>query len=161
MALTVALVCVAALMPVVTFSMGGAGFRLMSYGITSGDVSGGVLVLAGREAAGGVITSTLSVCTAGVLALAALVPLVSIFLFRRRMVQARLLGAEFALLLGGAGMMAWYVLSTWRSVVEPVADNYFFSFFPALLIVALVANWAALRGVLRDEIMVRAADRIR
>jgi hypothetical protein len=171
MALTVALVCVAALMPAVNFSMGGAEFRLMSYGIVSGGgggvgdgvggVGGGMLVLGGQEATGGVITSTLSVCTAAILALAALVPAVAIFLFRRRQLQARLLGAEFALLLGGAAMMGWYVLSTWRSVVAQMSENFFFSFFPALLIVALVANWAALRGVLRDEILVRAADRIR
>jgi hypothetical protein len=164
MALTVALVCVAALMPAVTFSMGGADFRLMSYGMIPGgaDGAGGtVLVLEGEEAADGVITSTLSVCTAAILALAALVPFVAIFLFKRRQLQARLLGAEFALLLGGAGMMAWYIVSTLRSVIATSSDNYFLSFFPALLIVAMVSNWAALRGVLRDEIMVRAADRIR
>jgi hypothetical protein len=161
MALTVALVCVAALMPAVTFSMGGADFKLMSYGIVSGSGAGGMLVLGGQEATGGVITSILSICTAGVLALAAGIPFVAIFLFKRRQVQARLLGAEFALLLGGAGLMGWYILSTWRSVVEPMAGNFFFSFFPVLLIVALVANWAALRGVLRDELLVRAADRIR
>jgi glucan phosphoethanolaminetransferase (alkaline phosphatase superfamily) len=161
MALTVALVCVAALMPAVTFSMGGAEFRLMSYGMVAGGSGGAVLVLAGEEAAGGVVTSMLSVCVAVMLALAALVPFVAIFLFKRRQLQARLLGAEFALLLGAAGLMAWYIVSTLRNVVATSSDNYFLSFFPALLVVALVTNWAALRGVLRDEMIVRAADRIR
>jgi hypothetical protein len=192
MALTVALVCVVMLSPAVMFSMGGADFRLMSYGIVSGagasggeagSVSGGMgagagdvggasgvsggasggamLVLEGAEATGGVVTSALSICTVAVLTLSALLPLVSIFLFRNRQLQARLLGAQFALLLGAAALMGWYVLSTWRSVVAEMSDNFFFSFYPLLLVVAMVANYLAIRGVLRDEIMVRAADRIR
>jgi hypothetical protein len=161
MALTVALVCVAALMPAVKFSMGGADFSLMSYGMVTGGSGGSVLVFGGAETTSGVITSTLSVCVAVMLALAALVPFVAIFLFKKRQLQARLLGAEFALLLGAVGLMAWYIVSTLRSVIATSSDNYFLSFFPALLIVAMVANWAALRGVLRDEMIVRAADRIR
>ncbi len=162
MALTAALVCVVIFMPAVSFSMAGADFSLMSYGIKSGGAEGGVmLVYGGEEAAGGVVTSTLSICTIAVLGLAALVPFITIFLFRNRTLQARLLGAEFALLLGGAGLLGWYVYSTWRSVVESMSDNFFFSFFPLLLVVAMLTNWFAIRGVLRDDIMVRAADRIR
>jgi hypothetical protein len=146
--------------PAVSFSMGGVDFRLMSYGIAGGE-GARVLVLGGAESEGGVITSTLSICTVVLLALAALVPLVAIFLFKNRPLQARLLGAEFALLLGGAGLLGWSVWSTYRNVVEAMSENFFFSFFPLLLVVAMLANWFAIRGVLRDEIMVRAADRIR
>ena len=162
MALTAALVCVVIFTPAVSFSMAGADFSLMSYGITSGSASGGVMLFyGGEETSGGVVTSTLSICTVAVLGLAALVPFITIFLFRNRTLQARLLGAEFALLVGGAGLFGWYVYSTWRSVVEAMSDNFFFSFFPLLLVVAMLTNWFAIRGVLRDEIMVRAADRIR
>jgi hypothetical protein len=160
MALTVSLVCVVMFSPLVTFSMGGVDFRLMSYGITGGG-GGSVAVLQGAETSGGVITSTLSICVAVLLGLGALVPLVTIFLFRRRPLQARLLGAEFALLLGGAGFMGWYIFSTWKGVVAEMSENFFFSFFPLLLVLAMLTNWLAIRGVLRDEIMVRAADRIR
>ncbi len=160
MALTAALVCVVLFSPAVSFSMGGVDFRLMSYGIKGG-VSGVMLVYGGAETSGEVVTSTLSICTAVLLGLAALVPFVTIFLYKNRQLQARLLGAEFALLVGGAGFFAWYVFSTWRSVVEEMSENFFFSFFPLLLVVAMLANWFAIRGVLRDEIMVRAADRIR
>jgi hypothetical protein len=160
MVLTVALVCVVALSPLVTFSMEGMDFRLMSYGITGGD-GATLAVWAGEETSGGVIVSTLSVCVALLLGLSALVPLVSVFLFRRRTLQVRLLGVEFALLLGAGGLTAWYVYSTWKSVVADMSNNFFFSFFPLLLVVAMLANWFAIRGVLRDEIMVRAADRIR
>ena len=160
MVLTVALVCVVIFLPAVSFSMGGVDFRLMSYGIRGGD-GATLAVLDGAETSGGVITSTLSVCTVVVLALAALVPLVTIFLYRNRILQTRLLGAEFVLLLGGAALMAWYVLSTHQSVVARMSQNFYFSFFPLLLVVAILTNWFAIRGVLRDEIMVRAADRIR
>ncbi len=97
----------------------------------------------------------------GLVAIISLVALITIFLFRNRPLQARLLGAEFALLVGGAGLLGWYVWSTWRNVVEMMSENFFFSFFPLLLVVAMLTNWFAIRGVLRDEIMVRAADRIR
>lgn len=161
MLLTVSLVCAVMFTPAVSFSMGGADFRLMSYGITGGSTGGEMLVVDGAESNGGTVTSTLSICTAVLLGLAALVPFVTIFLYRNRPLQARLLGAEFALLLGGAGLLGWSVWSTYRNVVATMSDNFFFSFFPLLLVVAMLANWFAIRGVLRDEIMVRAADRIR
>ncbi len=160
MVLTVSLVSVVLFTPAVSFSMGGVDFRLMSYGITGGS-GGGILVLGGAESTGGTIASPLSICTAVLLGLAALVPLVTVFLYKNRPLQARLLGAEFALLVGGAGLLGWSVWSTYRNVVAAMSENFFFSFFPLLLIVAMLANWFAIRGVLRDEIMVRAADRIR
>ncbi len=161
MALTTAIVCIVIFMPAVSFSMGGVDFRLMSYGIKGGTEGATMLVLGGAETSGGMITSTLSLCTVAVLGLAALVSFITMFLYRNRPLQARLLGAEFALLLGGTGLLAWYVLSTYRNVVAQMSENFFFSFFPLLLVVAMLANWFAIRGVLRDEIMVRAADRIR
>ena len=163
MALTVALVCVVMFTPVVPFSMGGADFNLMVWGIKSGSTpdSGVMIFYNGEETPGGIVTSTLSICTTVVLGLAALLPLIAIFLYRNRPLQARLLGAEFALLIGGAGLLGWYIWSTWRNVVAAMSENFFFSFFPLLLVVAMLANWFAIRRVLRDEIMVRAADRIR
>jgi hypothetical protein len=162
MALTAALVCVVIFMPAVSFSMGGVDFNLMSYGVRGGGASDAIALFYGsEEASDGVIASTLSICTVALLALAALLPFVTIFLFRNRTLQARLLGAEFALLLGGAGLLGWYIYSAWRNVVAAMSENFFFSFFPLLLVVAMLTNLFAIRGVLRDEIMVRAADRIR
>lgn len=163
MALTAALVCVVIFMPAVSFSLGGADFDLMTYGIKSGPGphSGVMLVYGGAEPAGEVVTSTLSICTVALLALAALLPFVTIFMFGNRTLQARLLGAEFALLTGGVALLGWTIFSTWRNVVAAMSENFFFSFFPLLLVVAMLTNWFAIRGVLRDEIMVRAADRIR
>jgi hypothetical protein len=153
MTLTVALVCIALLMPVIYFSMAGADFRVMTYGLKS--VSGEVL--AGGEE---LTAPVLSACLTALLGLAALVPLVAMFFYRRRLIQTRLLGAEFVLLLGGAGFMGYYVW-TFYGIVAGVSENYFLSFFPLVLVAAMVVNYLAIRGVLRDEMMVRAADRIR
>ncbi|MDR2912683.1 MAG: DUF4293 domain-containing protein [Alistipes sp.] len=83
--------------------------------------------------------------------LAALVPLVVVFLFRNRSRQVSMLIAEFALLVGCAGFMvygAWVARTAWV-------------YSPVLVFLALGTNWLALRGVLRDEMLVRGADRIR
>jgi uncharacterized membrane protein len=153
MTLTVALVCIVLFMPVISFSTAGADFRLMTYGIRG--VTGELLV-------GGELSATpiLSVCVTVLLAISALVPLVAIFFYKRRQVQTRLLGAEFILLIGSAGFVGYYIWTYWQVVAE-YSDNYFISFFPLVLVVAMLANWFAIKGVIRDEILVRAADRIR
>lgn len=153
MTLTVALVCIALFMPVIYFSTAGADFRVMTYGL---NVASGEMLVGGEE----FVTPMLSVCLAVLLGLAALVPLVTIFLYKKRQVQTRLLGAEFILLLGSAGLMGYYIW-TYHRIVAETSDNYFISFFPLVLVVALLANWFAIRGILHDEILVRAADRIR
>ena len=168
MALTVALVCLVIFIPPLSFSLDGGYFDLMTWGIKSASTpdSGVLLVYGGQEAVSGVVTSPLSISTVTVLAMAALLPLVVIFLFKNRTLQARLLGAEFALLVGGSALLCWYVFSTSNNVGEAALMNLStervsLSLFPLLLLVAMVTNWFAIRGVLRDEIMVRAADRIR
>lgn len=158
MALTVALVCVVIFTPALYFSIAGAEFRLMAYGIE--ETTGQILVLGGQQAAGSLTTPVLSICLTVILSLAALVPAVAIFLYKRRQVQLRLLAAEFVLLLGSAGFIGYYIWFC-RSVAGEFSDNYFFSFYPLLTVVAMLTNWFALRGVMRDEILVRSADRIR
>ncbi len=158
MALTAALVCVVLFMPVIDFSIAGGDFRLMTYGVRQ--MSGEVLVFGGEEGAGALLMPTLSICLAALLALTALLPFVVIFMYKKRRLQARLLGAEFALLVGSAGLTGFYIW-TYYGIITEYSGNFFLSFFPLLLVVAMLTNWFAIRGVLRDEILVRAADRIR
>ncbi len=153
MTMTVALVCIVLFMPVITFSVAGADFSVMTYGVK---MAAGEVLVGGEE----FIAPVMSVLLAVLLGLAALVPLMTIFFYKRRQVQLRLLGAEFILLLGGAGFTGYYMWHFSRIVTEN-SGNYFFSFFPLLLVVAMLTNWFAIRGVMRDEILVRAADRIR
>lgn len=160
MALTAALVCIVIFMPVVYFSMGGAEFKLMVYGVQG--VTGTMLVHDGAEAAGGsLVTSTLSICVGAILGLSAIVPLVAIFLYKKRQTQIRLLAVEFILLIGSTGFLGYYVWTTHRNVVAAMSDSFFFSFFPILIVVAVLVNWFAMRGVIRDDLLVRSVDRIR
>jgi hypothetical protein len=158
MILTAAMMCIVLVMPVVYFSLGGAEFHVMSYGVSG--VTGDVLVLNGVEN-NTLVSSTLSISVAVLVGVAALLPLVTVFFYKKRMVQVRLLAAEFVLLVGSIGMMAWYVWQVWRDVIAEMSSNFYFSFWPLLMIVALITNLFAVRGVMRDEILVRSADRIR
>ncbi len=95
------------------------------------------------------------------LALATALPLVNIFLFRNRMLQVRLCVVEAILLVGAMILNGLYyyrfgeVLAGMGCVSEGVKG-------PALLpLFALVFTWLAGRAIMKDEIMVRAIDRIR
>jgi hypothetical protein len=158
MVLTAAMMCTVLVMPVVYFSLGGVEFHVMSYGVRG--ITGDVLVLNGVEN-DTLVSTTLSICVAVVVGVAALLPIVTLFLYRKRMVQVRLLAAEFVLLVGSIGMMTWYVWRVWRDVIADMSTNFYFSFWPLLIIIALITNLFAVRGVMRDEILVRSADRIR
>ncbi len=158
MAVTAALMFAVFFAPAVYFSMGGAEFKLMTYGIRG--VTGAMLVHGGA-AGGTLVTSTLSICVAVMVGISALVPLVALFLFRKRSIQLRLLTVEFLLLLGSAGFLGWYIWTTYRDVVSAMSTNFYFSFYPLLIVLALLTNWFALRGVIRDDLLVRSVDRIR
>lgn len=85
-------------------------------------------------------------------ALAALVPFVAIFLYKNRRRQISFLIAGFVLLSGALGFACWFAY--WAEVkIWPYA--------PIPVFAAMVTNWLALRGVLRDEMLVRGADRLR
>ncbi len=84
-------------------------------------------------------------------AVAALVPLVTVFLFRNRSRQTSLLIASFLPIAGCAGFAiyyGWVVHTLW-------------AYLPLLPLAGLVTNWLALRGVLKDEMLIRDTDRLR
>lgn len=158
MAVTTALMCVVFFMPALYFSLGGEEFKLMTYGIKG--VSGIMLVHDGAVN-GSLVTSTLSICVAVIVGLAALVPFVAIFLYKKRSLQIRLLTVEFILLLGSAGFLAYYIWITHRDIVAAMSSNFYFSFYPLMIVIAMFTNWFAVRGVVRDDLLVRSVDRIR
>lgn len=83
--------------------------------------------------------------------IAGLLPLVTIFLFGNRSRQTSLLIVEFLLLAGALGFGMYYGWAT-RTI---------WTYAPAVVAAALWTNWRALRGVLRDQMLVKGADRIR
>lgn len=97
------------------------------------------------------------------LVLATLLPLTTIFLFRRRMLQIRLCAVGMVLLAGTLAMEAVYYFRFRSLFAEAAATVSHASLklpmaFPLL---ALLFTFLAARAVFRDEMLVRAADRIR
>lgn len=92
----------------------------------------------------------------GILLLSSVISLGTIFLFKNRKLQASLcLCNEFLL-------VAWYIVLgvVTRNVVSPDA-SFSVAFQACLPAVAIVLNVMARAGVIHDEKLVRAADRIR
>ncbi len=95
-------------------------------------------------------------------ALAALLPFVVIWLYKNRMLQVRLLCAEMVLLVGAQIFSLWYAIG-FTNNVKALGDIVMTSiktptFFP---VVCLILVWLAIRGILKDERLVRSLDRIR
>ncbi len=96
-------------------------------------------------------------------ALAALLPLVNIFLFKRRMLQVRLCVVQIVLTLGVlvvAGV--YYYLSNryFGSETEGVV-NASIRIVCALPIVAIIFDYLALKAIFKDELLIKSLDRIR
>ena len=90
------------------------------------------------------------------LALSGVVSLVTIFLYRNRNAQRRLCTVLIVLLAIACGLTAGYL-----SVLPDAVAIRSLSFAAFLPVVAIVAVLSALRGIVRDEKLVRSLDRIR
>ncbi len=148
---TLYLLLVAALMAVALFA---------PLGWFAGDGNEFVLRALGIENAGGQVElSTRYLAVLAVLATA--LPVVTIFLFRRRMLQLRLCAVEMVLLLGTALMEGIYYFLGCRLFAQTQIHAQ--ALRPAIFLplVCLPLAFLAARAILRDEALVRAADRIR
>lgn len=95
------------------------------------------------------------------LSLACVLPLIMIFLYKNRLLQIRLCVAEMVLLLGAAIMEGVYYFLSYRVFSEQTFHTQGFKPAIALPIVCLLFAYLAARAIFRDELLVRAADRIR
>lgn len=96
-----------------------------------------------------------------VLVLSALLPLLIIFLFKRRQLQIRLCGVELVLLLGDVAFIVIYYMLSSRAVegFEFAASSLRLG--AVMPLVAIVLVTMAMRAIFRDELLVRSLDRIR
>lgn len=143
---TLYLLIVAALMaltlflPLAWFGVGGEQFDLYAFAL--------------RASSGEVMRPP--VYTGIVLVAACVLPLVTIFLFKRRLLQIRLCVVEMVLLAGAEVMLAAYYFfghgATDFQGMKPAI---------ALPLVSLLFAWLAARAIFRDERLVRSLDRIR
>lgn len=94
--------------------------------------------------------------------LATLVPFITIFLFKRRMIQIRLCFSQFVLLIGIQGFIVWYLLHAKSLLLERFENITVAYGIPAIFpLLSLVFVWLALRGIMKDEALVRSMNRIR
>lgn len=83
--------------------------------------------------------------------------LVDIFLFRKRLVQARLNIFSVCLCLGWYGVLA---IMIWFAKMN-IGAEWYVSPWACIPLVCMVLTLMATRRILKDEALVRAADRIR
>lgn len=97
------------------------------------------------------------------LAAAAVLPFATIFLYKRRLLQIRLCAVELVLLLGVLVMETIYFFRLKALFADAAATASFAAPQPtaAFPLAALFFVWLASRAIFRDEMLVRAADRIR
>ena len=97
-----------------------------------------------------------------ILAAATVLPLLIIFLFKNRLLQIRLCVSEIVLLLGSATFLALYCYRLCDVLSEMFTNLNFTLGFAALMpVVAIIPVVLAIRGIAKDEALVRSLDRIR
>ncbi|WP_294143196.1 DUF4293 domain-containing protein [uncultured Sanguibacteroides sp.] len=84
-----------------------------------------------------------------------LLPLITIFLYKKRFLQLRLCIVEIILLIGSAILM-WYHI---RQFGSDATVLYKFSFI--LPVVCIIFTYMAIRGIVKDIKLLRSYDRIR
>lgn len=91
------------------------------------------------------------------LAIIALISLITIFLFKKRMIQIRLTIFNMVCMLGAMGLI-YYSINSQAGELNAIANYSIINAFP---LVALILSYLALRGIGKDEAMIRSMDRIR
>ena len=140
-----ALCAVSIVLPLAQFAAGTDIYNLCAYGL--------------KDADGQTVIKTIYM--AMLLDMACVLPLITIFLYNRRMLQFRLCVVEIVLLAGAQIIMLIYCFLADRmfSELEFYAVNIRVTTF--LPVAGILFSWLAARGIMRDEIMVRSLDRIR
>ena len=94
------------------------------------------------------------------------IALVNIFLFKHRLVQARINVVNVVLCIGYYALLALYIAFVVRGYetvndVQLAGAAWYLNVWSGLPLVCIVLNMMATRRILKDEALVRAAERIR
>lgn len=89
-------------------------------------------------------------------------PFITIFLFKRRLVQIRLCVSEIVLLLGSIAFIGLYSYRMYDVMGEMIENiNFTLGFASLMPIVSIIFVLLAIRGIAKDEALVRSLNRIR
>ncbi|MCK9179824.1 MAG: DUF4293 domain-containing protein [Bacteroides sp.] len=91
------------------------------------------------------------------LLMATLIAFITIFLYRNRILQIRL-SIFNSLIVIGYYIAFWYFMSSFKSDLEATFNM---SWTLSLPLIALIFNYLAIRGIGKDEVLVKASQRIR
>ena len=130
-------------MPIASFTVAGQTYELTAFALRCGEAS------------------ETTVWMGIMLSLAAALPLVNIFLFKRRVLQIRLCAVEIILLLGSLVMIGLYYWLTSRIFEGLVIEHRQFGWAAPMPLVSLILAYLASRAIFKDEMLVRSLDRIR
>jgi len=92
------------------------------------------------------------------LAVIVVITFVSVFLYKRRIIQMRINFFNIILMLGYAGLVYFYVREFSETLDSEVVTYKLFDAFP---FVAAIFTYMAIRAIGRDEALIRSIDRIR
>lgn len=139
--------------PLATFTYEGKEIVLSAFGIT------------GIPAEVGTINTQIFFYLIALLILPTLLPIVIIFLFKKRMLQIRLCVSEILLLLGAAGFIAifcWRFYDTIKVNISKSSELIFTLEWASIMpVIAMILVGLAIRSIAKDEALVRSLDRIR
>ena len=130
-------------MPIASFGVAGETFELTAFSLRCGEVS------------------QTTVWMGIMLVLATVLPLVTLFLFKRRTLQIRLCAVEIVLLLGSLLMIGLYYWLTSRLFEGFEVEHRQFGWAAPMPLISLVLAYLASRAIFKDEVLVRSLDRIR
>lgn len=85
----------------------------------------------------------------------AVLHLVAVFLYKKRILQIRILGFCMLLMLGLFGLFFYFTYASFEEV------KVAFKVAVALPIASIILDWLAIRAIGKDEALVRSLDRIR
>lgn len=89
--------------------------------------------------------------------MATVLPFVTIFLFKKRMLQMRLCFMEIVFLLGVQIFVGYYFYHMSQSVEGPTS----FAIGDIFPLIGMIFTWLAIRGITKDEMLIRSMNRIR
>lgn len=142
--LAAALMAITLFVPIATFTAGDTTFTLTAFAL---------------EGAG---ESQSTIWMGILLVVATVLPLVTIFLFKRRQLQVRLCGAELVVLIGTIAFIAMYYWLASHNALEGLTiDHKQLGWATPMPIVSVVLVYLAGRAIFKDELLVRSLDRIR
>lgn len=138
-----ALMVTAVLTPLAYFVAGAEEYLLYAFALKGGE------------------TSYSTIYMGVVVALAAIIPFVTIFCYKNRMLQIRLCAVELVLLVGSVVFMAIYYYLGSRMFSQLEFNTQGFRIAIIFPVVSLILDYLAIRAIFHDEMLVRSLDRIR